>query len=85
MTRRSIGHRDLPLPCRLARVGGTITRVWDGLDRLTSETTAQGTVGYTYDAASRRTKLTVPGQADVTYGYDNANRPTSGKRPVKAA
>ena len=58
-------------------VGGTITRVWDGLDRLTSETTAQGTVGYSYDAASRRTKLTVPGQADVTYGYDNANRPTT--------
>jgi uncharacterized protein RhaS with RHS repeats len=36
-------------------VSGTITRGFDGLDRLTSEITPQGTVSYTYDNAGRRT------------------------------
>lgn len=57
-------------------VSGTITRGYDGLDRLTSETTPQGSVSYSYDAASRRTKMTVAGQADVIYGYNNDNRLT---------
>lgn len=56
--------------------GGTITRVYDGLDRLTQETTAQGQVDYGYDTASRRTSLTVAGQAAISYTYDNANRLT---------
>jgi len=30
-----------------------------------------------YDAASRRTQMTVAGQSAVSYGYDNANRLTS--------
>lgn len=55
---------------------GTITRSYDGLDRLTSETTPQGTVSYTYDAAGRRTQTTAPGQPVTTYAYDNANRLT---------
>jgi YD repeat-containing protein len=41
-----------------------------------SETLAQGTVGYTYDAAGRRLTMTVPGQAQLTYTWDNANRLT---------
>jgi YD repeat-containing protein len=41
---------------------GTITRQYEGLDRLTQETTPQGTVNYTYDAAGRRTTMTVVGQ-----------------------
>jgi YD repeat-containing protein len=53
---------------------GTIARTYDRLDRLTQETTPQGTVSYTYDAAGRRTSLTVAGQAPVTYTYDDANR-----------
>ena len=57
-------------------VGGTITRAYDGLDRVTSETTAQGTVSYGYDAANRLTSLTIPGQSQVTYAYDAANRLT---------
>lgn len=56
---------------------GTISRSYDGLNRLTSETTPQGTVGYAYDAAGRRTLLTAPGQSNTVYGYDDANRLTS--------
>lgn len=55
-------------------VSGTITPVFDGLDRLTSETTSQGSIGYSYDNASRRTSTAVTGQTVVSYGYDNANR-----------
>jgi RHS repeat-associated protein len=58
-------------------VTATITRTYDGLDRLTQEVTAQGTVNYTYDNASRRATMTVVGQTQVTYTYDNANRLTS--------
>jgi RHS repeat-associated protein len=57
-------------------VTATITRTYDGLDRLTQEVTAQGTVNYTYDNASRRATMTVVGQTQVTYTYDNANRLT---------
>ncbi|MEQ1627965.1 MAG: RHS repeat-associated core domain-containing protein [Nitrospira sp.] len=57
-------------------VTATITRTYDGLDRLTQEVTAQGTLTYTYDNASRRATMTVAGQPTVTYTYDNANRLT---------
>lgn len=57
-------------------VTATITRTYDGLDRLTQEVTAQGTVNYTYDSASRRATMTVVGQTQVTYTFDNANRLT---------
>ncbi|RQS71913.1 Rhs family protein [Burkholderia sp. Bp8963] len=56
--------------------GGTVNRTYDGLDRLTAETTPQGSVAYTYDAASRRTTLQVAGQTAVAYAYDNADRLT---------
>ena len=55
---------------------GTITRTFDGLDNMLSETTAQGTVTYAYDAASRRTSMVVPGQPEVIYSYDSNNRLT---------
>lgn len=57
-------------------VTATITRTYDGLDRLTQEVTAQGTLTYTYDNASRRATMTVAGQSTVNYTYDNANRLT---------
>jgi len=57
-------------------VAGTITPTFDNLDRLTEEQTSQGTVDYTYDAAGRRTSMTVAGQTAVDYSYDNANRLT---------
>ena len=40
----------------------SIVRTFDDFDRLLSETTPQGTVGYSYDGASRRTKLMRTGQ-----------------------
>lgn len=58
-------------------VTATITRTYDGLDRLTQEVTAQGQVDYVYDIANRRTSMTVAGQTAVTYTYDNANRLTT--------
>lgn len=44
-------------------VTATITRAYDGLDRLTQEVTAQGTVNYTYNNASRRATTTAAGQS----------------------
>lgn len=58
-------------------LAGTITPVFDGLDRLSSETTPQGQVTYTYDNANRRATMLVAGQPQIIYGYDNANRLTS--------
>jgi len=57
-------------------ITGTITRAYDGLDRLTSESTPLGTVSYGYDNAGRRTSMTVSGQTAINYTYDNANRLT---------
>jgi RHS repeat-associated protein len=54
--------------------GGTITRGYDGLDRLISETSSLGALTYGYDAAGRRTTMTVAGQPAVSYSYDNTNR-----------
>jgi RHS repeat-associated protein len=63
---------------RLSKVvdstSGTITPVFDGLDRLTSETTPQGSVAYQYDNDSHLKVATVTGQTAVNYYYDNASR-----------
>jgi RHS repeat-associated protein len=55
----------------------SIVRTFDDFDRVLSETTPQGTVGYSYDGAGRRTKLIRTGQPDIIYDYDNADRLTS--------
>lgn len=57
-------------------ISGTITRGYDGLDRLTSETTPQGSISYTYDNANRRATMQVAGQSQVAYTFDNSNRLT---------
>ena len=57
-------------------VSGTTTRTYDGLDRMTGETTPQGTVAYTYYANGLRETMTPASQATVNYVYDNANRLT---------
>jgi RHS repeat-associated protein len=57
-------------------VAGTITRSYDNQDRLVSETTPQGAVAYSYDAAGHRTGMTVPGQSPVAYFYDAAGNLT---------
>jgi RHS repeat-associated protein len=56
---------------------GTITRIYDGSDRITSESTSEGTITYTFDAAGRRTGMTVPGQSSLTYVWDAATRLTA--------
>jgi len=53
---------------------GTITPVFDGLNRLVTETTPQGVVNYTYDNDSRLQTATVTGQPTVSYYFDNASR-----------
>ena len=53
----------------------TITRTYDDLDRLTSETTPEGSISYTYEGDRRRT-MTVAGQPQVCYDYDGAHRLT---------
>ncbi len=55
---------------------GTITRGYDDLDRLTSETSVNSPTGiaYTYFADGTRKTMTVPGQQQVTYGYNNAGQ-----------
>lgn len=53
---------------------GNITRNYDDFDRLTSETTPQGTISYNYDNAGRRSTMTVAGQPAVIYAWDDANR-----------
>jgi YD repeat-containing protein len=57
-------------------VTGTITRSYDGLDRLTSEVTPQGSVSYAYYATGQRMSMGVSGQTAVNYTFDNANRLT---------
>jgi YD repeat-containing protein len=58
-------------------IAGTISRQYNGLDRLTQEVTPQGTVNYTYDNAGRRSTMQVVGQSQVTYTWDNTNRLTA--------
>ena len=58
-------------------VSGTIAHEYDDLDRLLSETTPQGAITYTYDAANRRATMSVGGQPDVIYAYDDADRLTA--------
>jgi RHS repeat-associated protein len=53
---------------------GTVTPVFDGLNRLTSETTPQGSVTFQYDNDSRLQTATVTGQPTVSYYFDNASR-----------
>ena len=53
---------------------GPITRSHNDLTRTYTETTPQGSVAYTFDAASRRSSMTVAGQGAVSYGYDDASR-----------
>ncbi|HKV91758.1 MAG TPA: RHS repeat-associated core domain-containing protein [Candidatus Angelobacter sp.] len=61
--------------------GGTITDIYDNLDRLVNETTPQGSISYTYDTAGRETSMQVAGQPTISYTYDNASRTTQISQP----
>jgi RHS repeat-associated protein len=54
----------------------TIDYAWDPLDRLESVTSVAGTTRYTYDAASRRTRITRPNGILTDYVYDSRGRVT---------
>ncbi len=68
----------------LDSVGGAIDSTYDGLDRLTKETTPLGTVNYSYDKAGRRTQMLPSGQQSVDYAYDAASRLTEVRNAVSA-
>lgn len=59
-------------------VSGTITNTFDNLDRLTGETTPQGSVAYTYDAAGRRLSMQATDASGteplISYSWDNGGR-----------
>jgi RHS repeat-associated protein len=57
-------------------IAGAISRTYDGLDDLLSETTPPGSISYQYDLGKRRTAMTVAGQPAVSYAWDNANHLT---------
>lgn len=50
--------------------GGLVTLGWNDLDQVVTVVSPAGTVGYSYDAAGRRSGMTVPGQPAISYGYD---------------
>ena len=56
---------------------GTLTRGFDQLDHLTSESGPQGSIAYSYDNVGRRTSMQVAGQPQVIYAWDNADRLSS--------
>lgn len=59
-------------------VNGTVSQQYNLLDQLTQESGPQGTINYLYDAAGRRSTVTIAGQANaLAYGFDAANRLTS--------
>ncbi len=59
-------------------LSGSVTRSFDGLNRLTQEVSPQGTVDYTFYANGLRESMTVQGQSPVSYSYDDGNRLTHG-------
>jgi RHS repeat-associated protein len=70
-------QRNLQLFARFGSTSGQgVTSVYDGFGRLKSSTTNMGgtsrTLGYEYDAGSRRTKLTFPDGLFFNYTFDAA-------------
>ncbi|MBB3226231.1 RHS repeat-associated protein [Luteibacter sp. Sphag1AF] len=53
---------------------GVITRAYDGLDRVVSESSPQGAVAYAYFANGLRKSMQVGTLPVVTYGYDTNNQ-----------
>ena len=57
-------------------IAGNVTRVFNDASRSVAETSQNGSVTYTSDAAGRRSSMTVGGQPTINYSFDNANRLT---------
>jgi RHS repeat-associated protein len=56
---------------------GLTVWTYDVAGRVVQIASPEGTESYTYDGASRRLTLTIPGNRTTTYGYDLAGRQTS--------
>jgi len=70
-------HDLLGRPTTIAKTGSTVTRSYDALSRLTSETQPFGTLGYQYDAAGNRTRVSWWDGFYVTYEYDTTGQMTA--------
>ena len=72
-------------------VGGTISRTYDGQNRVLGETTPQGTISYTYDTAGQLTNagvanISVAGQVKGwAYTYGNHGNRLTQQVTVKGA
>ena len=68
----ALGHR---LYAHFASSGGSgIDYAYDGIGRLSSETSYGQALSFQYDPASNRTRITYPDALYVQYTYDAANR-----------
>src|SRR5919109_180348 len=56
---------------------GSVSYVYDNLDRLTSLTRGTNTFSYTYDGNGNILSRTYPDSTQITYGYDEDNRLSS--------
>jgi RHS repeat-associated protein len=73
----SYGYDLLSRLTTIAKTGSTITRSFDALSRMTSETQPFGTLGYQYDGAGNRTRVTWWDGFYVTYDYDATSQMTA--------
>ncbi|WP_413415557.1 RHS repeat domain-containing protein [Sphingomonas sp. Sphisp140] len=73
----SYGYDLLGRPTTIAKTGSTITRSYDALSHLTSEGQPFGTLGYQYDTAGNRIRVTWWDGFFVTYDYDMTGRVTA--------
>ena len=71
------GYDQLSQLTTATNVNGTVSFVYDKLGRVTSTTDVWGqAINYTYDANSRRTKMSFGSSTFATYTYDALNRLT---------
>lgn len=64
---------------------GSVAYTYDGKDRLSTETTPQGTITREWDDADRLKTLKVPGLPDTSYQYDKSDRLTQVSRGAVTA
>ena len=76
---RTVSYNLLGMPLSVAYTSGgqSVANTFDAFGRLTGQTGPQGTVGYQYDLASRRTRITWPDAFYAAYDYDALGRVTT--------
>ncbi|WP_242393891.1 RHS repeat-associated core domain-containing protein [Anaeromyxobacter oryzisoli] len=82
----AVEHRREEKHTAAGVVTETTDRVFDGLDRLRSETRYDGkVVGYEYDAKGNRTRVTDPDGVETSYTYDALDRLATATTPAGVA